>query len=171
MWELIYNVSQIDVNEGNWPKTYEAGVVDRIARDYNLKEEVVDILHRERLFKKEMKSYNSWLNWKKNRNPARHALEVKSGYDTKHGSHLVRLMRMGYEILTEGKVYVKRPDAEELLAIKNGMWSYEQVIQFANDMQAKLDEAYKTTTIQKSVDYEKVNALYHKIYEGYISKL
>jgi hypothetical protein len=32
---------------------------------------------------------------------------------------------MGYEILTQGKVIVKRPDREEILAIKNGAWSYE----------------------------------------------
>lgn len=169
IWELIHNVSQVDVNEGNWPKVYEAGVIERLAKEYNLKEEVVDILHRERLYKKEMESYQSWLNWKKNRNPARHELEVKSGYDTKHASHLVRLMRMGLEILTEGKVYVKRPDREEILAIKNGEWSYEQVIQFAKDMQVKLDEAYKTTKLPKSVNYEKVNSLYHSIYEGHHS--
>jgi len=167
IWELIYNVSKVDINEGNWPQMYEAGVIERLAKEYNLKTEVVDILQRERLYKKEMESYNSWLNWKKNRNPARHLLEVKSGYDTKHGSHLVRLMRMGLEILNEHKVVVKRPDREEILAIKNGEWSYEQVIQFSKDMQTKLDEAYKTTTLPKSVNYEKVNKLYNGLYEGY----
>ena len=74
---------------------------------------------------------------------------------------------MGLEILNEHKVVVKRPDREEILAIKNGEWSYEQVIDFANQMQIKLDEAYKTTTLPKSVNYEKVNGLYHKLYEGY----
>src|SRR5579875_1443529 len=36
------------------------------------------------------------------------------GYDTKNAMHLVRLYRMGYEILTEGVVRVRRPDAKEL---------------------------------------------------------
>ena len=156
-------------SEGNWPKVYEAGVIERLAKEYNLKEEVVDVLQRERLYKKELESYQSWVNWKKNRNPARHELEVKSGYDTKHASHLVRLMRMGLEILIEGKVYVKRPDREEILSIKNGGWSYEQVIQFSKDMQVKLDEAYKTTKLPKAVNYEKVNELYHNIHEEYHS--
>ena len=171
IWELIFNVSQIDVNEGNWPQMYEAGVIERLSKEYDLKEEVVDILHRERLYKKEMEAYKSWLNWKKNRNPARHELEVKSGYDTKHASHLVRLMRMGLEILNDHKVVVKRPDREEILAIKNGAWSYEKVIEFANDMQKQLDEAYKTTTLPKSVNYEKINELYHRLYEGYFVKV
>lgn len=167
IWELVYNVSKVDVNEGNWPKVYEAGVIERLAKEYNLKEEVVDILQRERLFKKEMEMYKSWLTWKTGRNPARHELEVKSGYDTKHASHLVRLMRMGLEILTDHKVVVKRPDREEILAVKNGAWSYEKVMEFAKDTQVKMDEAYKTTTLPKSVDYVRVNALYHRLYEGY----
>lgn len=170
IWELIYYVSKVDVNEGNWLQMYEAGVIERLATQYNLKEEVVDILQKERQFKKAMESYKSWLNWKKNRNPARHELEVKSGYDTKHASHLVRLMRMGMEILTDKKVVVRRPDREEILAIKNGAWSYEQVMAYADEMQKKLDEAYKTTTLPKTVDYEAVNALYHKLFEGYYSK-
>ena len=165
MWELIENISKIKVDEGNWPQMYEAGVIERLSKEYNLKEEVVDILQRERLYKKEMESYKSWLNWKKNRNPARHALEVKSGYDTKHGSHLIRLLRMGYEILTDNKVIVKRPDKEELLHIKNGGWSYDKLIEYAEEMQVKLDKAYKTTTLPKSVNYEKVNELYYKLYE------
>jgi predicted nucleotidyltransferase len=171
IWELVYNVSKVDVNEGNWPKVYEAGVIERLAKEYNLKEEVIELLQRERLFKKEMEMYKSWLTWKTGRNPARHELEVKSGYDTKHASHLVRLMRMGLEILTDHKVIVKRPDREEILAVKNGAWSYEKVMEFAKDMQVKLDEAYKTTTLPKSVDYVKVNALYHRLYEGYHEKV
>ena len=167
IWELVENVSQVDVNEGNWPQMYEAGVIERLSKEYNLKEEVIDILQRERLYKKEMEAYNSWLNWKKNRNPARHELEIKSGYDTKHASHLVRLMRMGLEILNDHKVIVKRPDREEILAVKNGAWSYEQVIEFADKMQLELDNAYKITTLPKSVNYEKINNLYHTLYEGY----
>jgi predicted nucleotidyltransferase len=170
IWELVYNVSQVDVNEGNWPKVYEAGVIERLAKEYDLKKEVVEILQRERLYKKEMEMYKSWLTWKTGRNPARHELEVKSGYDTKHASHLVRLMRMGLEILTDHNVVVKRPDREEILSVKNGGWSYEQVMEFAKDMQGKLDAAYKSTTLPKSVNYEKVNALYHRLYEGYHSK-
>jgi hypothetical protein len=90
--------------------------------------------------------------------------------NSKHASHLVRLMRMGLEILNDHKVVVKRPDREEILSVKNGAWSYEKVMEFASDMQLKLDEAYKTTTLPKSVNFEKVNSLYHKLYEEYHSK-
>jgi uncharacterized protein len=169
MFDCINSVNQLKVGWDNWPQVYEAGVVEKLAHEYDLKDEVVSLLNREREYKRAREAYNSWVNWKKNRNPDRHKLEEKSGYDTKHASHLVRLMRMGYEILVDAKVIVKRPDREEILSIKNGGWSYEQVMQYAKDMQVKLDEAYKTTSLPRSVDFVKVNELYHKLFQEYHS--
>lgn len=89
--------------------------------------------------------------------------------NSKHASHLVRLMKMGYEILTEGKVIVKRPDREEILHIKNGGWTYEQVMEFKQNMQNKLDDAYKITKLPKSVNFEKINDFYHQLVEEHLS--
>jgi hypothetical protein len=89
------------------------------------------------------KQWAHYQEWLKGRNPKRHALEARFGYDTKHGMHLVRLMRMGKEILETGKVIVKRPDREELLAIRNaGIWSYEQIVEYAEKMDAELTAFY-----------------------------
>jgi hypothetical protein len=139
---------------------YAAGVIERLSSEYNLNDEVIQILQRERLYKKEVEAYSSWINWKKNRNPARHELEVKCGYDSKHASHLARLLRMGLEIITEGKVIVKRPDRDELLHIKNGGWNYDELIAYATEMNKKLDEAYKVSKLPKSVNQDKINDLY-----------
>jgi predicted nucleotidyltransferase len=169
IWELVANVSTLQVGWDNWPQAYEAAVVNKLAKEYDLKEEVVNLLNKEREFKRAMETHKSWINWKTNRNKERSKLEEKSGYDTKHASHLVRLMRMGYEILTEGKVIVKRPDREEILGVKQGAWSYEKVMEFAKDMQVKLDEAYKTTKLPRTIDNEKVNDLYYNLIEEYHS--
>jgi uncharacterized protein len=61
------------------------------------------------------------------RNPARAALEAQFGYDTKHAMHLVRLQRMGIEALNGHGLIVTRPDRDELLAIRDGAWSYEEL--------------------------------------------
>lgn len=109
--------------------------------------------------------YQEWL---KNRNPVRHANEEKFGYDTKHGMHLVRLMRMGHEILTSGKVLVKRPDREELLAIRNkGIWSYEQITEYADTMEKKLTDFYASgqSPLPKTPDLKSLNRLCVKMYE------
>ena len=169
IWELVGNVSKLQVGWDNWPQAYEVAIVNKIAKEYDLKDEVVALLHKEREYKRAREQYTSWVNWKQNRNKDRAILEEKSGYDTKHASHLVRLMRMGWEILTLGKVIVKRPDREEILAIKNGGWSYDRVMEYAKEMRSRLDSAYTITKLPKSVDGEKINKLYHQLNEEYHS--
>ncbi len=90
-------------------------------------------------------AHNEWeqyQNWLKTRNPKRAELEAKWGYDTKHGMHLVRLMKMGREIMETGQVIVKRPDREELLAIRSGAWPIDKLIEWAETEEKYLDELY-----------------------------
>lgn len=110
------------------------------------------IVAAEKKFKQAKRRWKSYQDWKKQRNPERAKLEAKSGYDTKHAMHLVRLMRMGLEILTTGKVNVFRPDREELLAIRNGAWAYEEVVEYAEDMEQQLAEAVRTSALPKLPD-------------------
>jgi len=181
IWELLTNVSASgrEISIANWPDEYHTGVLNKMKQEFNLKDEVVDLINAERAYAKAKQTYDSWISWKKERNPARRELEVKSGYDTKHASHLVRLMRMGYEILSEGKVLVNRKgiDADELLSIKNGGWTFDQVMSFKDEMENKLNDEYarqkkliaegKPTPLARDVDKEKLNNLYHELYEEY----
>jgi hypothetical protein len=95
-------------------------------------------------------TWENYWTWKKNRNEKRSSLEEQFGYDTKHAMHLVRLLRMGAEALQTGQLLVKRPDAEELLSIRNGAWTYEQVVEYAemmdNDVRVNL---YAKTSLPK----------------------
>ncbi len=93
--------------------------------------------------------WEQYWSWKKNRNEKRSALEEQHGYDTKHAMHLVRLLRMGYEAITEGVLRVRRPDAEELLTIRNGAWTYEEIVAYAEDMDAKVRAAVETSPLPK----------------------
>jgi hypothetical protein len=72
--------------------------------------------------------------------------------NTKHASHLVRLLRMAREILEEGVVRVKRPDADELLAIRRGAWSYEQIVEFAEKEDEALIDVVKNCSLPKVPD-------------------
>jgi hypothetical protein len=94
-------------------------------------------------------------------------LEEKHGFDTKHASHLVRLMRMAEEILTEGRVLVRRPDAKELLEIRDGKINYADLIKWAEEQDAKLDELYETSDLPYSVDSERINQLLVQIRTDY----
>ena len=93
--------------------------------------------------------HNYW-NWVSNRNEVRSTLEQLHGYDTKHAMHLIRLLRMGVESLRDEEVIVKRPDAKELLEIRNGSWSYDEIIKYAESMDKEVREVwYKKTKLRK----------------------
>lgn len=81
----------------------------------------------------------------------RHLDFSHTGTDFKHGMHLVRLLRMGEEILREGVVRVKRPDAKELLEIRNGSWPYEKLIEYGEEKDKLIREVlYKETKLPKN---------------------
>ena len=60
---------------------------------------------------------------------------------------------MGVEILETGVVHVKRPDADELRAIRNGAWTYEEIVKYAEEMDIYVREVlYKRTSLLKYPD-------------------
>jgi predicted nucleotidyltransferase len=104
-------------------------------------------------FQTDLDEYNNWKRWKENRNEARHLLEEEFGFDTKHGMHCIRLLRMGEEILKGEGVKVKRPDRDYLLAIRQGKVSYEDLLEEAELLDKELlDKAYRFSKLQNSVD-------------------
>lgn len=108
----------------------------------------------EEVFKQEHEMWKNYWKWKRERNETRAALESEHGYDCKHGMHIVRLLRMGAEVLETGIVQVKRPDAEELLSIRNGAWSYEEMLEWATEADNKLDDLVKKSNLPDKPDYE-----------------
>lgn len=112
-------------------------------RTIGYSENFLAILDKEREFRSAVENWKQYNNWKKNRNEKRAALEAKYGYDCKHGAHLYRLLKMGREILETGKVNVWREDRDEILAIRNGKWPYEKLVEWAEEEDKSLTEVYK----------------------------
>ncbi len=104
-------------------------------------------------YKLALEKHGQYWSWKNNRNEARGKLEEEFGYDTKHAMHLVRLLRMGVEALRDGEIIVKRPDADELLAIRKGAWTYEEIVEYATSMDNDVrDIWYHKTDLRKKPD-------------------
>lgn len=96
---------------------------------------------------------SNYFEWKKNRNPDRHVLEEKFGYDTKHAMHLVRILKMGEEILSGKGVLVRRPDAKALLDIREGFMSYDTLISWAESADWHISQyLYEHTALPKTSD-------------------
>jgi len=79
---------------------------------------------------------------------------------------------MGEEILATGKVNVDRTniDAEELKAIRNGAWTFDKVEEYSNIMDEKLDVLYKTSTIQKYPQFDKIKTLCVELCKEYLKQ-
>ncbi|TXH10823.1 MAG: hypothetical protein E6R03_14950 [Hyphomicrobiaceae bacterium] len=129
------------------------------ASSLGLSDGVLAAVKAERAYRQSSKHWQSYVQWQTNRNPARAEMEAKFGYDLKHASHLVRLMRTGTEILRDGDLRVLRPDADELLAIRKGAYTYEQVLEIAATEEAAMKAAMLTSRLPKTPDHEKIDAI------------
>ncbi len=127
------------------------------ARTLGMSDNLIEAMKRERGYEVAKREWSNYENWKKTRNPKRADLEALHGYDTKHAMHLVRLLRMCREVLTTGKVIVKRPDAAELLEIRNGSWPYEKLVEWAEAEDAALQEIAAQSKLPKAPDVERID--------------
>lgn len=119
----------------------------------------IEAMSRERQYQNKLNEWNSYQSWKKNRNPNRAELEKKCSYDSKHAMNLVRLIRMGEEILTGRGVIVRRPDAEELKAIGQGAWTFEQLEEWALEKERQFLSLKKNTALPKNPDRKRINEI------------
>jgi hypothetical protein len=125
----------------------------------------MQLLDKERLYNTAHREWEQYQQWKASRNAARAELEARYGYDTKHAMHLVRLMRMCREMLTEGVVRVKRPDAQELSDIRNGAWSYDQILSFSQEQDAALNQLYVSSVLPQKPNMAAIEELLMSLHE------
>lgn len=148
MHGIVYEKGrQLWDNKGNLNDTFEGN-----REDFNNTYLMVVKWNRD-VFKTTLERWQHYWTWKRERNEKRSALEEEFGFDTKHAMHLVRLLRMGKEALETGEINVRRPDAVELLSIRNGAWSYDEIVKYAEEMDNEVcNVLYKTTSLPKVPD-------------------
>lgn len=129
------------------------------ARWLGMDDNFMELLDRERRYNTAQNDWRQFTRWQNERNPKRAALEARHGYDTKHAMHLVRLLRMCREILSDAEVIVRRPDREELLAIRDGAWSYNQLIAWADTTNRELDAVGETSRLPRVPDTDAIAQL------------
>ena len=136
------------------------------ARHIGLDENFVSLMDRERRYRAAITEYKQFQGWKRSRNAARAALEAEHGYDTKHGAHLVRLLRMAHEVVTTGQIHVWRGDRDalELQAIRAGAWSYDQLEDWA-DRQEKALRGVGPGVLPAQPDREAIDRLVVELVE------
>lgn len=90
----------------------------------------------------------------------RKAMVRRYQYDVKNAAHLIRLLRMGIEFLSTGNLQVYRTtDANELMRIKRGEWSLDQVKAEAERLFAEVEPARARSLLPSAPDAETANQL------------
>ena len=131
------------------------------------KDEFHDELVREREYRVEKRKWDNYASWRDNRNKKRREMEDTFGYDTKHASHLFRLMTEGKELLLTGNITFPLPNADEIRAIKNGFYSYEEMLERAESFDKEFDVWYNESTLPKAPNRNALTELYFEIIEEY----
>ncbi len=89
----------------------------------------------------------------------RKAIIKQFGYDTANASHVIRLFRMGIEFVESGRLTVRRPDRLELLDIKQGKLSLEEVKAMGMNLEELLALSKAKSVLPKFPDLAKINEI------------
>jgi hypothetical protein len=111
------------------------------------------------------KDYSRFLEWKEKHNKQR-LVDVKNHnqkIDGKNMLHCRRLLDVAYEIATQKKIIVRRPDAAELLAIRRGEVDLQTLIYEAEQMIEDMGLAYEHSNLPEEVDLWFCNELIMEI--------
>lgn len=98
----------------------------------------------------------------------RKALVDRYGYDCKNAAHCIRLLRVGIEFLREGELHVWREDAPQLLEIKLGKWTLDQVKKEAEFLFRRAQLAHDECRFPNEPDLGAINKMVTGILTGYL---
>lgn len=156
LWNIIYNPSKIKselCNDDNLlvtaiPENAESDLLAIVQYDLDG-------------FQAHCREYNQYQTWLKERNEQRYVDVEGHGQkiDGKNMMHCYRLIQMAKEIVTEHKIIVERPNAQELLDIRYGKYDLQSLIDKADDEIQLIEELYKDSDLPDKVDKEKVNQI------------
>ena len=106
------------------------------------------------------REYKEYQEWVAKRNQKRYSKAVEAGYNQKNMCHCVRLLTMAKEI-SEGKGFNlwRTDDRDFLMGIKNGDYTYEYLIDYAEKLLADVNENLPKSNLPDEVDKDFVNGL------------
>lgn len=147
-----------DLPEG-WSIPHEQLQAIVVINNEYVKDEYKQMAINEIRYKQALEEWKSYQLWASERNKKRREIEEKYHYDCKHASHLVRLIKMGEDLLTKGKISFPLSYAEELLAIRNGAWSFEKIEEFSYNMERKFESLYESSSLPYAANHKKIRNL------------
>lgn len=113
------------------------------------------------------KDYKEYFDWKENRNEDRYNDNIShnQNYDGKNMSHCLRLLYMAREIANGEGITVRREEEQrlELLSIKKGFSTYEEIVEKNTLVADGLKEMYDNSSLPEEADKEGIENILLKI--------
>ena len=100
------------------------------------------------------KNYYAYWQWVNERNEVRYQQNVEHGrsYDSKNMMHTFRLLYMALDIAQTEQINVWRENREELLAIKQGLFSYEELLLRSEQLINQINVAFEKSKLPNEIN-------------------
>lgn len=100
------------------------------------------------------RDHKEYWEWVEKRNDLRYSdtLEHGKNYDAKNMMHTFRLLNMASEIATERKVNVRRSDRDFLFKVRNGVYTYDNLLRMVDDKMEQIEEQYAVSDLPDMPD-------------------
>jgi len=86
----------------------------------------------------------------------RKSLITKYGFDTKFASNLIRLLLEGKELVSTGKIVFPLSYKDTLLEIKQGQWTINDVLDYAEQLEAEVEKAAEQSELPSKPRYDEI---------------
>jgi len=107
------------------------------------------------------KDYREYWKWVSERNEDRYNVNQNHGqnYDSKNMMHTIRLLQSCEHIFKTGSLQIRVENRDELLDIKAGNWSYDNVMKKAEQLITSIEYHHLKSTLPEFPDIEKTTRL------------
>lgn len=114
------------------------------------------------------KDYREYWKWVSERNEDRYNVNQNHGqnYDSKNMMHTMRLLQSCEQIFKTNSLNIRVENRDELLDIKAGHWSHENVIKKAEDLICSIEHYHSVSTLPDYPDLNKTTKILIEIREN-----
>jgi predicted nucleotidyltransferase len=128
------------------------------------------LIFNEQEYEAKVRDWKNYWEWMGNRNEARW-VKQQSGeldYDSKNMMHCIRLLYSGMNILKNGEplVWFEGEQRQFLLDVREGKFTYDYLIDYAENKMKELEELKNSCTLPESADRKKIDQLYFELVKG-----
>jgi len=113
------------------------------------------------------KDYREYWKWVSERNEDRYNVNQNHGqnYDSKNMMHTIRLLQSCEQIFKTGSLNIRVENREELLDIKAGNWSYDEVMHKAETLIRSIEHYHSVSSLPDFPNLEKTTKILVEIRE------